>query len=373
MQTTQLSAVKHRIELGVPLPFNVRNMDQTLLLARGQVLASNEQMTALFARGALVDMAELQTQADRVRQAPRAMLPRLWSDGMSRVGEALMHAPHHTFKAALEDATEPVLALVERDPDLAIFQVLRHGADEHTAYGVQRSANTAITAYLVAQRLGWSTTDLEKVFKVALTMNVAMLELQGRLAVQTTPLTPEQRAELQSHPHRSVRQLEAAGVHDHDWLHAVSRHHEMEDGSGYPTGCTDVSDLSSLVRRADVYTSKLSARSSRDAMQADVAGRQMFMQDPGHPMTAALVKEFGVYPPGCHVRLASGELAIVVQRGPTVTTPIVACLTTPRGTPLSLPQRRDTSQPENAVVSVVGQRSVNVEATVDKLMMLTLK
>jgi ribosomal protein L2 len=60
-----------------------------------------------------------------------------------------------------------------------------------------------------------------------------------------------------------------------------------------------------------VYTSKLAARSSRDALAADIAGRQMFMQDPGHPMTAALVKEFGIYPPGCHVRLNSGELRMV--------------------------------------------------------------
>ena len=66
--------------------------------------------------------------------------------------------------------------------DLAIFQVVRKDADSHTAYGVQRAANTAITAYLVAQRLGWTAEEMEKVFKIALTMNISMLELQGRLA-----------------------------------------------------------------------------------------------------------------------------------------------------------------------------------------------
>ena len=39
------------------------------------------------------------------------------------------------------------------------------------------------------------------------------------------------------------------------------------------------------------------------------------MQDPGHPICAALVKEFGVYPPGCFVTLASGETGVVVKRG----------------------------------------------------------
>ena len=39
----------------------------------------------------------------------------------------------------------------------------------------------------------------------------------------------------------------------------------------------------------------------------------MFMQDPGHPMTAALVKEFGIYPPGCYVRLVSGENGVALR------------------------------------------------------------
>ena len=373
MQLTDLAVVKHRIQLGAPLPFNVRNADHTLLLARGHLLETEDQLRSLMERGALVDIAEIQTAADRVRQAPREQLPRMWSEGMERVGQALLHAPHHSFKGALEDATGPVLALVDRDPDLAIFQVLRQNGGAATAYGVQRSVNAAITAYLVAHRLGWAAEDMELAFKVALSMNVSMLELQGELALQKTPLTAEQRMALQTHPLRSVERLQAAGVTQADWLNAVARHHEVEDGSGYPTGCTDVGDLASLVRRADVYTSKLSARSHRDALAADQAGRQMFMQDPGHPMTAALVKEFGVYPPGCHVRLKSGELAIVVQRGPTVTTPIVACLTDARGMPLPTPVRKDTSVAGHAVVSVVGQRTVNIEATADKLMLLTLR
>jgi hypothetical protein len=58
---------------------------------------------------------------------------------------------------------------------------------------------------------------------------------------------------------------------------------------------------------AEIDTAKLNRR----------AGRQMFMQDPGHPMTAALAKGFGVYPPGCHVALVTGELGAVIQRGAT--------------------------------------------------------
>jgi hypothetical protein len=199
-------------------------------------------------------------------------------------------------------------------------------------------------------------------------MNLSMLELQGQLARQSAPPTPRQREELQTHPMRSLRLLEQAGVADGLWLKAVLQHHESEDGRGYPSGNSDVSDLASLVRRADVYTSKLSGRSSREALAADIAGRQMFMQDPGHPMTAALVKEFGIYPPGCHVRLDSGELAVVVARGGIITTPMVACLTDPIGRTLPRPERVDTGTRGRGIVAVVGERSVALSLPLDKLM-----
>jgi hypothetical protein len=283
------------------------------------------------------------------------------------MSQTLLTPQAETFAEVLDAATVPMQALIERDPDLAIFQVLRQGGNEAVAYGAQRSLQSAITGALVAQRLGWDGPQCERLFKVALTMNLSMLELQGTLSRQMVAPTPEQRTALQTHPMRSVRILETAGITDQAWLKAVLQHHEQEDGGGYPSGTSEVGELASLARRADIYTSKLSSRSSRDAMAADLAGRQMFMQDPGHPMTAALVKEFGIYPPGCYVRLASGETAVVVQRGAQITAPVVACLTTPSGKPLPVPQRTETLDKARAVTAVLGERSLTVQLPWDKL------
>lgn len=353
MQLAALSAVRHRVQLGAPLPFSVRDADRTLLLARGFLLRSQAQLDALLNRGALVDLAEVQTPLERASQAPREQLPQIWGETITQLGRALEGSNAQTFAAALHDSVAPALTLVERDPDLAIFQVLSQDAGANTAYGVRRSLHCAITACLVAQRLAWQPADVERAFKVALTMNLSMLALQGELARQATPPTPAQRLQLQSHPMRSVQMLQRAGVADKDWLRAVLQHHEVEDGSGYPSGRSDVCELASLARRADIYTSKLASRSTRDAMAADAAGRAIFMQDPSHPMTQALVKEFGIYPPGCMVRLGSGEAAIVVQRGPTLTTPVVACFTDAGDTPLAKPYRVATSEPGRGVVSLL--------------------
>ena len=373
MQFSPLSLVKHRVAVGTPLPFNVRHADTSLLLARGQVITSAEQMAALFNRGALVDLAELTASTDMVALATPTELPRLWQRCLGQLADSLRQAEGKAFVSALESATPPVLALVERDKDLAIFQVLRQEGNAHVQYGVNHSLHTAITGYLVAQRLGWTADDAQRVFKVGLTMNVAMLELQGLLANQTEPLTRTQRAAIDSHPTRSRLLLQMSGVTDPDWLQAVEQHHEQDDGSGYPAGATVISDIAALVRRADIYTAKLSPRRSRDAMAADKAGRTMFMQDGGHPMSAALIKEFGVYPPGCWVRLASGETGVVVKRGSTVMTPIVAVMTTTLGSPLTEPIRRDTTQPAHAVHGVLGAPVVGrASLPADKLVALAM-
>jgi HD-GYP domain-containing protein (c-di-GMP phosphodiesterase class II) len=368
MQFSPLSHVKQRVKVGAPLPFNVRNNDQTLLLARGHVVQTVEQMEALFERGALVDVAELQTPADRMRLAKPAELPGLWTDCLNKLGDTLRNSDDAGFLDTLEDNTAPVLALVERDKDLAIFQVLRQEGGELVQYGVTHATHAAITGYLVAQRLGWAADDAQRVFKAALTMNISMLELQGQLAIQDSPPTPEQREAIHAHPEFSRMMLELAGVTDHDWLSAVAQHHENTEGTGYPSGMNAPGDIAMLVRRADIYTAKLSPRCGRSAIAADKAGRMMFMQEPGHPMVSALVKEFGVYPPGCFVRLMSGETGLVVKRGATVMSPLVAVLTSPTGVTMGEPLRRDTSNKAYAVHSVLGGPAGQLKVSPGKLL-----
>lgn len=289
---------------------------------------------------------------------------------MTQVGQTLLDSQHERFTQALDEVSAPVLELIERDSDLAIFQVLRQDTSEFTQYGINHSVHADITGFLVAQRLGWSATDLQKVFKAALTMNIAMLELQGQLAAQVEPPNLAQSQQIFDHPRISAQMLELSGVTDRDWLDAVRQHHETPDGAGYPMGLSQVSDFAALVRRVDIYTAKLSARRGRDSIAADRAGRMMFMQDPGHPMIAALVKEFGIYPPGCFVRLVSGEIGVVVKRGPTVMTPMVAALTTAGGGHLLEPVRRDTSRREYAIAAAMGGREPKPALKPEKLMAL---
>ena len=367
---TPLALVKDRVVAGQPLPFNVYRPDTTLLLARGQVVQTAQQLDALFERGSLVDLSELRSAAQDVANAPRAQLPALWRQCMARVGTVLQRPEPETFTGALDEASQPIEALIRRDPDLAIFQVLRQEGNQHVQYGLRHSVHAAIVARLVAQRLGWHENEMQRAFKAALTMNIAMIELQGQMAEQSGPPSPAQRQQIFDHPRRGRELLELAGITDAVWLQAVEQHHEERDGSGYPSGTREPTELATLLHRADVYTAKLTPRAHREAEAADRAGREIFMQDPGHPVCSALVKEFGVYPPGCFVTLASGETGVVIKRGSTVMSPIVAAMTNAYGAPLAEPVRRDTMMPLYAIVKVMQPREIRARLAPEKLAVL---
>ena len=87
-------------------------------------------------------------------------------------------------------------------------------------------------------------------------------------------------------------------------------------------------------------------------------------------MISALVKEFGVYPPGCWVKLHSGETGLVIHRGSTVMAPIVAVMASASGAALPAPLRRDTQQAGFAVHSVINTPATPVRVPPDLLMKL---
>ena len=107
MQYTPLSLVQQPITIGAPLPFNIRDNDGTLLLARGQIIASLALRQALFERGALVDLEELRSQTSTVQQAAPHQLPGLWTACLGRLGETLRESAQEGFVDALDEAAPP--------------------------------------------------------------------------------------------------------------------------------------------------------------------------------------------------------------------------------------------------------------------------
>ena len=152
--------------------------------------------------------------------------------------------------------------------------------------------------------------------------------------------------------------LRAAGVDDTLWLDAVAHHHEKPDGSGYPNGLREVGELAATLRHIDVFMAKMAPRAMRAPLSTQVAARQLFQEDGGGPVSAAIIKEFGIYPPGELVQLKSGEMAVVVRRSANARTPQAASITDRHGMPMVNTVVRDTARPEFAIVSVATDKSL---------------
>lgn len=347
-----LRLVQNQVQVGQPLPFGVRDEHGKLLLARGQVIQDQDQLDALLERGAYVDAEELRkAKGGKSDDAPARALTLFdsWEQMIWRLDRLLRGIGDPGFPQRADELARAFVALVQRDPDIAIYFAVRQDPRRLALYGLTHSLHTALACLLVAQRMNMEEASQLSLLKAAMTMNLAIVELQGRLAAHGNRPTEQQRQTLAAHPQAAALALAAAGVTDEDWLAAVAMHHERPDGRGYPNGVALTHPLGAMLRKTDVFMAKISPRAQRPAQTVQEAERQLFAEEGGSPFAAALVKEFGIHPPGAFVQLKSGEAAVVVRRGATVGTPLVAAITNRDGMPIVDTVRRDTARPEFAI------------------------
>jgi hypothetical protein len=116
--------------------------------------------------------------------------------------------------------------------------------------------------------------------------------------------------------------------------------------------------MSVALHVVDVLTAKISPRAVRESLSAQEAVRQLYREDKGGQISTAIIKEFGIYPPGDYVKLTSGEQGVVVQRTANAKAPIVAVITDTRGQAVAKTVRRDSGLPEFAILSTVVDKTL---------------
>lgn len=366
-----LKLVQSQVRLGEPLPWGVRDAQGQLLLARGHVVADLDQLEALLERGAFVDIEEVRAAAKRAEaeanKRPLGLFA-LWERLLWQLDRVLRSVSDEPgFPARVDELVEHVVALTDRDADIAIYLTVRQDPKRLTIYALAHSVHCALVARLMGRRLGWEEAQTRTLMKAALTMNIATLDLQGRLAAQGVAPTPLQLEQLRAHPTQGAALLQAAGVDDAAWLDAVAQHHEKPDGSGYPGGLTETGELARVLRHIDVFMAKMAPRAIRSPLPAQLAARQLFQVDGGGPVSASIIKEFGIYPPGEFVQLKSGEMAVVVRRSANARAPQAASITDRQGVPMVNTVVRDTARPEFAIVSVVPDKSLVLRVPPERL------
>lgn len=368
--TLPLTALGDLMAPGEPLPFRILDAQGRLLLAAGQRVLDARQLSALLERGACVDQEE--AQEVRRARAAAAVATNLATGSYNYAHTWFDHLEQQTWDldallrqlgkqpdlgARFQRFADEYTALISGHLDAALFLCVRQPDRRYALYALTHALHTATVVLITARQLGWAAAEERLAVCVALTMNAATIELQARLAEQADPPTKKQLEQIRGHPHLSAQMLRDSGVTDARWLEAVQDHHERAGGLGYPRGVVTVGDVAHLVRAADVYTAKISPRAMRAPLLPQAAARQLFQEEQGGPIAAALIRAVGLYPPGDFVRLKNGEAAIVVQRASANAAAVVMAVLGSQGRPAPGAPRRDTGQPEFAISGPLTERA----------------
>lgn len=332
------------LKLGMLIPWNVYGDNGTLLVRKGHMIASANQIDSLVERGSFEDDSE---QAAEARE-PESVLRKLNAAALELpivLAAIAAGAAPSDVRRRLEDIALLVWDAVELNADIAVATILHN--QQAGPYATRHCIDTAVVAQIVARALKKSPAEVSSLTMAALTMNVGMLEHQDRLHDSRAPLTDSDQAVLRAHPERGVALLRQAGITDSDWLDAVMFHHENEDGSGYPQARSGaaIPAGAKLLALADRYCARVSNRHYRKPMLPNAALRDILLEARvtlDGQLAAVLIRELGIYPIGTCVRLVNGEIAVVSRKGLQSTTPYVESIIGPRGAPLEVFLQRDT-------------------------------
>ncbi|MBL1277245.1 MAG: hypothetical protein COB30_014270 [Ectothiorhodospiraceae bacterium] len=336
------------LHVGAPLKWAIYDIEGQLLMGKGVVVNSQRQLDALVDKGLFreADSGKSKT-TEKKFTAPRSMLsPFAQISSFSQRLRGIFNNIHSKQSTGISNKVmhlaQDIQIMCKLDMNAALGDVhLNHDID----YVINHPIHIAILCELIATHMDYNDDEHLSLIAASLTCNVSIIVLQAKLQRQKETTNQEQQQQLNNHSERSADILKESGVDHSQWLETVRTHHERFDGKG-PLGLAgeNIPESSRLLALANRYAAMVSPRKYRRAMPASELLKNIYLtKNSQHDelLSLTFIKLMGIYPPGTFVRLANGEIAVVIKRPLKGKWPIVASIITPRGAPFAQPLRRD--------------------------------
>jgi cyclic di-GMP phosphodiesterase len=216
----------------------------------------------------------------------------------------------------LTGAVTSMTESIQRNPDaMMLLNTLR----QKGTYELGRAMDTSILMITFGRFLQFSKERLEVLGLAGMLLDVGKTKLPDSVLKKKDMLTPDEYELVKGHVLYSVELVRAAQGLPAGVDEIVLRHHERQDGSGYPIGLKgdEITIDGAVAALVDSFSALTSARPY--AAQASPSNALSLM----HKLRTtlfheALVEQFiqciGIYPVGSAVELNTGEVGIVIAQ-----------------------------------------------------------
>ncbi len=219
-------------------------------------------------------------------------------------------------QAAKERSVQLVGGMVAQmlgDEESAI-RLLSEGQGERASL---HAMNVTVLSLLLGKAMGLPAAQLEDLGVAALLHDMGKAELPDRVRHRDDTFTAAHHKLYQEHVAHGVALGKRMGLSPMALL-AISQHHELADGSGFPIGCkadrmAPISRILALINRYDGLCNPpnpLKALTPHEALSLIFATLKVRFES---TVLNAFIRMMGVYPPGSLVELTDGRYAMVVS------------------------------------------------------------
>lgn len=239
-----------------------------------------------------------------------------------RFAEAVRHYRHVADRviAQPQGVAQLCRALVDKfvaemscNGDSAI-RLLSEGMGDRTA---MHPVNVTILSLLLGRAMGLSQKDMADLGMAAYLHDLGKLQLPERVRWFEENFTTAEYKLFQEHVTESVRLAKRMELSP-DVIQAIAQHHEMVDGSGFPSRCKGESQslpskILALVNRYDDLCNPSRATSAMTPHEALSFIFSQLKNRYDNVVLSAFIRMMGVYPPGSIIQLVDGRYALVVS------------------------------------------------------------
>jgi HD-GYP domain-containing protein (c-di-GMP phosphodiesterase class II) len=271
------------------------------------------------------------------------------------------------------EAIQEIMIAARTLPNAAIFMALsQHRAEDSNLS--EHALGACTLSLMLGQAFQLNPLELHELATAGLLHDMGLLQVPPpivrRSHVTSSPLSEPEQRRFQAHPRLSILMLERQGGFDTTVLHVIGEHHAYLDGGGYPPETRG--EFTSLKTRilmiADKYDELITGFGGASPLAPSQALQRLYQEaqdgviDPD--VLSRLIKTVGIYPVHSHVRLSTGELAVVVSLNPAALHRPVVAITHDSGgaarpVPLivDLAQRNDDPEERSIEMVLDGIRS----------------